>query len=65
MLTHERACAEEIIPYLKAVFYPVPVLCLFGRCASEEPQINKESCVYYGWKDQAIHNNATRSETFI
>lgn len=51
VLTHERAGAEEIIPYLQYVFWPVPVVCLFGRCAAEEPRINKESCVYYGWKD--------------
>ena len=51
MLTHERASAEEIIPYHQYVFFPVPVVCLFGRCAVEEPAINKESCVYYGWKE--------------
>ena len=65
VLTHERAGAEEIVPYLKAVFYPVPVVCLFGRCAVEEPQINKESCVYYGWKDQTIYNNATCPASFV
>ena len=51
MLTHESAGAEQIIPYLQFVFFPVSVLCLFGRCAAEEPAINKESCVYYGWKE--------------
>lgn len=57
VLTHEHASAEEIIPYLQWVFYPVPVVCLFGRCGALEPQINKESCVYYGWKDSLLRNN--------
>ena len=51
VLTHERASAEEVIPYLQYIFYPVPVVCLFGRCAVEEPKIKKEHCVYYGWKE--------------
>lgn len=51
VLTHERASAEEVIPYLQYLFYPVPVVCLFGRCAAEQPEIRKESCVYYGWKE--------------
>ena len=51
VLTHERASAEEIIPYHQYVFFPVPTVCLVGRCAVEEPAINKESCVYYGWKE--------------
>ena len=51
VLTHERASAEEIIPYLAQIFWPMPIVSLFGRCGAEEPRINKESCVYYGWKE--------------
>jgi len=51
VLTHERASAEETVPYLEWLFYPAPVVCLFGRCGAEAPIVNKESCVYYGWKD--------------
>ena len=58
VLTHERASTEEVIPYLQWVFYPLPVVCLFGRCAAESPTINKESCVYYGWKDRLLPRSA-------
>ena len=52
MLTHERASHEETIPYLEWLFWPVAVVSLFGRCGAEAPRVNKESCVYYGWKDR-------------
>ena len=54
MLTHEGATAEETIPYLEWLFWPVPIVCLFGRCATLQPAVNKESAVYYGWKDCSI-----------
>lgn len=58
VLTHERASTEETLPYLQWLFFPVPVVCLFGRCGAEQPQINKESCVYWGWKDEpALRTN--------
>ena len=51
VLTHERASAEETIPYLEWIWWPVPVTALFGRCGPETPRVNKESCVYWGWKE--------------
>ena len=48
MLTHEWASAEETIPYLEWIWWPVPVTALFGRCGPENPRVNKESCVYWG-----------------
>ena len=60
VLTHERASAEEVLPYIRRIFYPLPVVCLFGRCAPQSPQINKESCVYYGWKDWLVPNHPAK-----
>ena len=65
VLTHERASAEEILPYVAQIFWPVPVVSLFGRCGAEEPIINKESCVYYGWKESLHTLHAARRPTHI
>ena len=54
MLTPDKAGAEKIVPYLEFLFYPVPVVCLLGCCAVEELTVNKEGCVYYGWKDCTV-----------
>ena len=48
VLTHEGATAEENIPYLSRVFWPAPLIALFGRCGACEPQVKMESAIYYG-----------------
>ena len=53
MLTHEAATAEETVPYLEQVMWPLPVVNLYGRSARLHPPIAKEEAVWYGWKDAA------------
>ena len=54
-LTHEKATAEETLPYLQHAFRPCPVLALCGRAAVLEPRCAKEECVYYAWRDRRVH----------
>ena len=50
-LTHENATAEERMPYLSWLFYPIPVFNLVGRSANMHPPCKKNECVWYAWKD--------------
>jgi len=53
VLTHERATAEEAVPYLEWLFWPLPIVNLYGRAAVLDPPVRKEEAVWYGWKDGA------------
>ena len=50
-LTHERATAEEQVPYLASVLSPAPVLEVLGRAAEADPQVQRRHAVWYGWSD--------------
>ena len=51
VLTHERASPPEMLPYLGAKWYPMPILNIYGRCAKEEPAVHGYSAGWYGWRD--------------
>ena len=51
MLTHEAATAEETVPYLEWLMWPLPVVNLYGRSARLHPPIAKDEAVWYGWRD--------------
>ena len=55
VLTHERASAEETMPYASYVFAPIPVIGVYGRSYRAEPQCRPEESVYCGWKDVLTH----------
>ena len=50
-LTHERAKAEEVRPYLQDLAHPVPVLSVYGRSAALPPECHPRQAVLYGWLD--------------
>ena len=63
-LTHEKATAEERMPYLSWLFHPVPVHNLVGRTADMEPECSKCFCVWYAWKEP-LHNLKPHSCTCL
>ena len=57
VVTHERASAEETMPYASYLFNPIPVVGLYGRSYAAEPQCKAEEVVWYGWKDILLNDN--------
>ena len=52
MLTRSSATAEEMLPYFERLFWPLPVLNLYGRAAELDPPIAREEAVWYGYRDR-------------
>ena len=54
MLTHEKSVYAEQAPYLASKWYPMPVLNLYGRCATLDPVVDHDMAVWFGWRDHII-----------
>ena len=52
VLTHEKASPPEMLPYLGAKWFPMPILNIYGRCGKAEPQVHGYSAGWYGWRDR-------------
>ena len=63
--TLERSGVDERLQYLKEVFYPMPVVCLFANTLPDWPLFNTESWTSRAWKDHEMHSRATHPAGFI
>ena len=52
VLTHEKATPPEMLPYLGAKWFPMPILNIYGRCGKAEPEVHGHSAVWYGWRER-------------
>ena len=51
MLNHELATLQEEMPYLAAIWHPMPVVQFWGRSASRQPPCAKDHAVFHWWRD--------------
>ena len=54
VLSHENASYEERAPYLAAKWDPMPIVVVYGRCATLQPTVLREQSVWYGWRDHIL-----------
>ena len=51
VLTHEGASLAERAPYLGALWDPVPVTAVYGRCSKADPPCPPRTAVHFAWRD--------------
>ena len=52
VLQHDDAPPTEWMPYLRALFSPVPVIEFWGQAARRVPPCLPDLCVWHWWKER-------------